>query len=444
MLKRQIDAELQKWYISSIRRPLLVRGARQVGKTFSIQQFGATSFENCVTINFEERPEYAECFRTLDTAEILEKISILASREINPGKTLLFLDEIQECPRAITALRYFFEKLPMLHVIAAGSLLEFIFNSPDFRMPVGRVSSLFMYPLSFSEYLEGVGQHKLNQYLLGIDLNAPPEPVFREELTKHLRKYMIVGGMPEIVSKYESGISTEEMKALQASLLQTYQADFAKYGSTAQHKYLKEVFSAVPRLIGDRCKYSNINPDAQSRDLKNAIGLLRDAKCIYTVCHSSGQGLPLESQVNRRKFKLLFMDLGLMQQALGLDSQLMFEKDILSIHRGAVAEQYIGQQLIASTTSYDEGRLYFWARDSRNSRAEVDYLVTKGADILPVEVKGGKTGRLKSLRLFLDEHANSPLGIRFSQHELSWENPILSIPLYLAEHWKRLAGKIEI
>ena len=138
------------------------------------------------------------------------------------------------------------------------------------------------------------------------------------------------------------------------------------------------------------------------------------------------------------------MDLGLMQQALGLDSQLMFEKDILSIHRGAVAEQYIGQQLIASTTSYEEGRLYFWARDSRNSQAEVDYLVTKGADILPVEVKAGKTGRLRSLRLFLDEHANSPFGIRFSQHDLSWENPILSIPLYLADHWKRFADKIEI
>ena len=290
MLKRQIDAELQKWYTSTIRRPLLVRGARQVGKTFSIQQFGATSFENCVTINFEERPEYAECFATLDPAEILEKIAILASCEIVPGRTLLFLDEIQECPRAITALRYFFEKLPLLHVIAAGSLLEFTFNSPDFRMPVGRVSSLFMYPLSFSEYLEGVGQHKLNQYLLGIDLNAPAEPVFQEEVTKHLRKYMIVGGMPEIVSKYASGISTEAMKALQASLLQTYQADFAKYASTAQHKYLKEVFTAVPRLIGDRCKYSNINPDVQSRDLKNAIGLLRDAKCIYTVYHSSGPG----------------------------------------------------------------------------------------------------------------------------------------------------------
>ncbi len=439
MLKRKIDAELKKWYKSPIRRPLLVRGARQVGKSFSIQQFGKTSFDNCVTVNFEERPEFAECFSTFDITEILEKISILDSRTIIPGKTLLFLDEIQECPRAITALRYFFEKRPLLHVIAAGSLLEFVFNSSEFRMPVGRVSSLFMYPLSFGEFLEGTGQSKLNRYLSEVDLNSPPDTLFQGELDKHIRKYMVVGGMPEIVSCYAAGISTEEMKSLQASILQTYQVDFAKYASTAQHKYLKDVFAAVPRLVGDRCKYSNINPDVQSRDLKNAISLLSDAKCVHTIPHTSAQGLPLATQMNKKKFKLLFMDLGLMQKSLGIDSQLMFEKDILSIHRGAMAEQYIGQQLIGSAKPYEEGQLFFWARDSRNSHAEIDYLLTQGADIIPVEVKAGKTGRLKSMRLFLDEHTNSPFGIRFSQHELSWNNRILSIPLYLAEHWERLA-----
>ncbi len=442
VLKRNIDIELKKWISSPIRRPLLIRGARQVGKSFSVKQFAKENFDNCVTVNFEERPEFAECFKTYNIAEILEKISILAAEEIVPGKSLLFLDEVQDCPRAITSLRYFFEKSPWLHVIAAGSLLEFVLRQSDFRMPVGRISSLYMYPLTFGEFLEGTGQTKLNEYLSGVGLNAPIEPPFEDELEKHLRKYMIVGGMPEVVSYYASGITTEEMKSLQVSILQTYRADFAKYATVAKHKYLKDVFNSVPRLVGDRCKYSNINPDVQSRDLKDAINLLCEAKCLHPVYHSSGQGLPLETQKNAKKFKLLFMDLGLMQRSLGIDSQVMFDKDILSIHRGSMAEQYIGQQLIAGTKPYEEGRMFFWARDSRNSRAEVDYLLTLGAEILPVEVKAGKTGRLKSMRLFLDEHPESPFGIRFSQHELSWNNRILSIPLYLAEHWERLAEEI--
>jgi predicted AAA+ superfamily ATPase len=442
MLKRNIDNKLLKWQGSRFRHPLLVRGARQVGKTFSVQQFGKKHFNNCVTVNFEERPEFIACFDTMNIREILDKISILASVEIVPGETLLFLDEIQECPAAILSLRYFFEKLPELHVISAGSLLEFAFKSSKLRMPVGRISSLFMTPLSFTEFLDGGGWQGMDQYLGQVGIDSVIEPLYQNELEKIFRKYLVVGGMPAVVSACFQGASPEEIKILQTSVLQTYQADFAKYASTAKHKYLKDVFLAVPRLIGKQCKYSRINSHVQSRDLKNALILLSEAQCLHQIFHSSGHGIPLESQKNPKKFKVQFLDVGLMQRALGLDAKIMFEKDIMTVNMGSVTEQYIGQQLLAVTDSYEKGHLYYWSRESRSSQAEVDFLAVLEEKVFPVEVKAGKTGSLKSMRLFLSEHHDSPFGIRFSQHELSWHDNVLSIPLYMAESWKHLAKEI--
>lgn len=442
MLKRNIDNELFKWKGSRFRRPLLVRGARQVGKTFSIQQFGKRYFSNLVTVNFEEQPEFIACFDTMNIREVLEKISILASSEIIPGETLLFLDEIQECPPAILSLRYFFEKLPALHVIGAGSLLEFAFKSSKFRMPVGRISSLFMTPLSFAEFLEGGGWYGLNKYLDQVGIDSKIEPLYQDELEKIFRKYLIVGGMPGVVSACFKDASPEEIKILQTSVLQTYQSDFAKYSNTSKHKYLKDVFLAAPRLAGKQCKYSHINPHMQSRELKSALNLLSDAQCLHQIFHSSGHGIPLESQKNPKKFKVQFLDVGLMQRSLGLDAKIMFEKDIMAVNMGSVTEQYVGQQLLAATDFYEEGHLYYWSRESRSSQAEVDFLAVLEEKIFPVEVKSGKTGSLKSMRIFLVEHPDSLFGIRFSQHELSWHDNVLSIPLYMVEHWKRLAKEI--
>lgn len=441
MLKRKIDSALTAWKNSRIRQPLLIRGARQVGKTFSVTRFGENNFRNCVTLNFEEHPEVSACFDSLEVLEILEKISILTNSEIRPGETLLFLDEIQECPQAILALRYFYEKMPDLHVIGAGSLVEMAFKSENFRMPVGRITSLFMEPLSFNEFMEAIGHQKLNEHLGAVTLESGIEAVFADELTRTLRKYLVVGGMPGIVAAYTDNASPEEIKTLQTSVLQTYSADFAKYASTAKHKYLKDVFLAVPAMVGAQCKYSHINPHAQSRDLKNAVGLLEEARCLHQVRHSSGYGVPLGAQVNPKKFKLLFLDVGLMQRTLGLDIALQFEKDIMTVNRGSVAEQFIGQQLLSINSPFEERGIYYWARGMKNSQAEVDYLVTLNEKVFPVEVKAGKTGTLRSLRLFLKEHPDSPFGIRFSQHELSWHDQVLSIPLHMAEHWPRLVAE---
>ena len=212
--------------------------------------------------------------------------------------------------QAILALRYFYEKMPDLHVIGAGSLVEMVFKSEKFRMPVGRIASIFMDPLTFEEFLSAMGHERLRGYLGRVSMATGIMPALNEEITRLLRKYLVVGGMPAVVAAYADNASPEEIKALQAALLQTYPADFAKYAATARHKYLKEAFAAVPGLVGRQCKYAQINPHMQSRDLKNALSLLEEARCLYQARHSAGHGLPLGAQTNPKKFKLLHLDVG--------------------------------------------------------------------------------------------------------------------------------------
>ncbi len=440
-MKRDVDNLFIKWKNSQTRQPLLVRGPRQVGKTYSIIKFAQDCFENCVTVNFEERPEFKDCFDTLDPLQVLNKISILGKTRIIPGKTLLFFDEIQECPRAIMALRYFYEKHSQLHVVGAGSLVEFAVQSENFRMPVGRIQSIYMHPLSFGEFIEALGHKNLREYLNSVTLNNHIEPAFKTELENLLRYYMILGGMPKIIDSFIKKIDIEDIKHLQSSLLKSYEDDFAKYARTSQHKYLREVFLAAPRMISRRFKYANINSDIQAKYLKEALNSLCDAKCLIKVCHSAGNGVPLEAEKNDKKFKILFLDIGLMQRAMGLDTAIMFDKKIMLINEGSLAEQMIGQELIAYE-NYDDKSLFCWCRDKKGSSAEVDFLIDINGVPIPVEVKSGKTGSLKSMRIFLNTHPKSKYGIRFSMQELSWYDSILSIPLYMVEQMNRLAALV--
>ncbi len=441
-MKRDIDKVFLQWKNSKVRQPLLVRGARQVGKSYSVSSLGKSHFDNCVLINFEESPEFIACFDSFDVKRMVDRISILSNSEITPGRTLLFLDEIQECPRAITALRYFYEKLPKLHVIAAGSLVEFTLKADGFRMPVGRIQSVYMRPISFGEFLDVSGHNKLRKYLGALSLSDRIEEVLHNKLTEILKTYLIVGGMPKIIDSYINNVGFDEIRNLQTGIAQTYQVDFGKYSATSKHRYLREVFTSAPRMVGSRYKYARVNPDIQSRDLKNALRLLADARCLSIACHSGGHGIPLEAEANEKKIKVVYLDVGLMQRAIGLDSRILLEKDIVTINAGSVAEQFVGQELISIGEPYEENKLFFWARDKKGSSAEVDYLVNIGPMVVPVEVKAGKTGTLKSMKSFLEEHPDSRFGIRFSMHEFSFHENVLSIPLYLIEQYERLANEI--
>jgi len=438
VMKRSVDPILKQWKDSRIRQPLLVRGARQVGKTYSVTDFGRRAFENIVIVNFEERPELSRCFSDFDPKGIIDSLSILTRKSIFPGQTLLFLDEIQECPKAITALRYFYEKLPELHVIGAGSLIEFALRAEDFRMPVGRVQSVYMYPMSFEEFLAAVGEERLLNHIRTVDLKAGLAPVIASRLEEVFRQYLLVGGMPRVVDAFREKVLIGELQRLQPGLIRTYTDDFAKYASTAKHKYLKEVYVSAPKMVGRRYKYSHVNPNIEAKFLKESIGLLCDARLLFKICHASGAGVPLLATMNERKFKIAFLDVGLMQNALGIQNAIILDDVIMQINAGSIAEQVVAQELLAYADPYADEKLHFWAREARGSNAEVDFLIEIDGMPIPVEVKAGARGSLKSMRLFLMEYPKTPVGIRYSMHELSYFDQILSIPLTMVSQTKRL------
>ncbi len=434
---RDIEQDLLCWKAQENPMPLLLRGARQVGKTYIIEKFGREHFEEIVTINFELQPEMARCFETLEPSKILNAIFLLTHKKIEPQKTLLFLDEIQDCPNAIRALRYFKEKLPRQHVIGAGSLLEFTINDADFRMPVGRIQSLYLKPLSFKEYLVGSGNEQLREWIEEINLTTTIDVSVHEHLLKLVREYMVLGGMPAVLQSYFSKRDAGDCMNIQTALLNTYRQDFGKYAKKTDHRYLQQLFEKIPGLIGENFKYSKVNPEMRSRDIKDALYMLQNAGLLYPVYSTSASGVPLTSLINEKKFKILFLDTGLVTRAGKLETELLLNQDVLLVNRGMLAEQFVGQELLAYSSHFEEGSLYFWVREQRSSTAEVDFIMTVDAKIIPVEVKAGTTGRLKSIKIFMGEK-KSALGVRFSQQTLSYTDKILSLPLYMVGELSRL------
>lgn len=432
-MQRKIDQELLKWKNSPRRVPLLVRGGRQVGKTYAIEAFGKTHFHTTVTINFERNRRYLSIFDPsldLSPLKIVRAIEELSQTAIHPGETLLFFDEIQACPRAIMALRYFKEEMPNLHVIGAGSLLEFSLKGENFSFPVGRVEFQYMYPLSFHEFLaasqETVSLHRLGE----ISLDHPPSASLHAHLLSKVRDYFRIGGMPAALASFlKNGLSLEAAE-IQQMILDSYRSDFGKYASAAQQKYLEMCFDRAPLLVGSRVKYSKIASEAQARDLKGALHLLETAGLIHSVHATEASGLPLVSTIQEKKLKLIFLDIGLLQQYLYIDPQLLNKEDLLQVNAGALAEQFVGQELLVNTPSYRKESLFFWEREKRGSEAEVDYVIHYRTHIIPIEVKAGTSGKRRSLRIFMEEKG-APLGIHISQNPLSFQNRVLSLPLYL-------------
>jgi len=430
-MKRDIDEVLKTWKSEVKRYPLLVRGARQVGKSYSILKFGENEFENLVEINFEQKPQYISCFNTLDPKEIIETLSILSKSDIVPGKTLLFLDEIQECPNAITALRYFYEQMPELHIIGAGSLLEFVISQENFRMPVGRVQYIFMYPLSFLEFLDAIGESRSRKIIEASSWDNLPAHAIHNHLIPLIKKYSIIGGMPAVVSEYTSSGNLDKCFQIQTIIIQTYRDDFGKYASKVKHKYLEKIFFAIPKMIGRKFKYSNVDSNMQSRDLKEAIELLEKAGVVHRIRQTSGEGLPLEANASEKHFKTSFLDIGLMQNICGISSDFLLlpDENYIKINEGAIAEQFTSQELVAYHDSFQMPSLYYWAREERNSSAEVDFVIPCNSLAVPVEVKAGKTGTLRSMHIYLKKY-KLPAGVRISQVYFNNKLPIISIPFY--------------
>lgn len=428
--KRDREKDLEFWRTAINRKPLLLRGARQVGKTELVRTF-SKQFSGFIEINFEQNKEVHRVFNgDLDPFRICEQISALYNISIIPGQTLLFFDEIQNCIPAISSLRYFYENYPDLHVLAAGSLLEFAFQElPSFG--VGRVSSMFIYPFSFGEFLNASKADLLNKAIKNAGPEDPLNDALHKKALEYYRKFLVLGGMPAIVSAYLSGKA--DMLACQNlmdDLINTYEDDFARYKKRFTASSIREVFRSVARQNGKKFIYERASDELNRLQIKNALELLTMAGLIVPVTHTSANGIPLGAEVNLTKRKYLLADTGIFQRLLGLRiSDILLEGDFDMINKGAIAELAAGLELVKAAPYSQRQELYYWQREARNSQAEVDYLVQRSSKIIPVEVKSGKKGSMQSLYIFLEEKKILN-GIRTSLENFSKYDKIDVFPLY--------------
>ncbi|GHT13788.1 ATPase [Bacteroidia bacterium] len=429
-IKRHIDNELLAWKNSTTRKPLLLRGARQVGKSSSVREL-AKSFENFVEINFEHK-DYAsakDIFARHSSPQLIcDELSAIFGVKIIAGKTLLFLDEIQSCTDAISALRYFYEEIPELHVVAAGSLLEFALQQiPSFG--VGRIRSLWMYPLSFDEFLRAI---KLN--VLAENLSkARPESDFSEVMHKkcveNFKRFLLIGGMPEVVAAYSEGGSLLDCQQILDDLTNTLYDDFAKYKEKVPVSRLREVFNAVILQTGKKFVLSNVQ-ELNNLQIKECLELLEMAGLIYPVTHTAANGLPLGAEVNAKFRKFMLFDTGIYQRYLRLDlSKILNTNNFDNITKGALAELFVALELKKAAPINLPTDLYYWRREKDGSSAEVDFLVQCGEDIVPLEVKSATKGSMQSMFLFLKEK-NLKYGIRSSLENFGTFDNIQIYPLY--------------
>jgi len=430
---RTVYPHLLSWK-NAHRSPLLVRGARQVGKSYIIEQFGKKEFEKIIILNFDLRSDIKTVFKNPDPDRIITELQLLERVMITPD-TLIFLDEIQECPDAIRSLRYFKEKRPDLYVIGAGSLLEFEFQK-ETSMPVGRIQFFNIRPLNFYEFLFAMGEEALVLYLGSVTTDIKIPLAIHKHLIELFRTYLILGGMPEVVTSYINNKNLLAASYLQDSLIETYKRDFGKYGRTSEISHLRTVFEAIPRMVGQQIKFVNIDRESRSREIKIALELLTLAKVITRVFCTDASGLPLGATLSNR-LKYIFLDVGLMQHICGIEVDILNHNDIMQVNKGSIAEQFIGQELQALNDPFLASDLYFWARDKPGSSSEIDYCIILKGKIYPVEVKSGTTGSLRSMRLFLEDK-ETPFGIRFWEGELSFNDCILSLPLYMTGELDRL------
>ena len=333
------------------------------------------------------------------------------------------------------ALRYFKEDFPQLHVIGAGSLLEFALKEKGFHMPVGRVQSLYIKPMSFYEYLLAKNQTGLVDYLNHISWNESFNSGIASKCEGLLREYFVLGGMPAVIQAYLSTETFDKAPILQQSLLNDYRNDFGKYAPLHQHRYLQRLLERVPGMIGERFHYSSVEAQMSSRDLKQALLNLVDAGLMYRIHRTSAQELPLNATLHEKIFKVLFLDVGLVKASSFLNPYLMLREDLMLINRGMLTEQFVGQELLAEQPSYTAGQLFYWHNEK--GHAEIDYVTHVNDIIIPIEVKSGKTGSLKSLHHFLKTHS-SKVGIHLSLRAFGHYQNILSVPLYMIPEIPRL------
>lgn len=402
--KRHIDEQLREWKDAPRRKPLLIRGARQVGKSTAVRELGR-SFKYFVEINLEKQPTLRELFpENIDVKKTCEKLSGILATPIIPGETLLFIDEIQTSKEAIMSLRYFKEDYPELHVIAAGSLLEFTLDElPSFA--VGRIRSLYMYPFSFDEFLMAQGLDLTIDFKKKATRDEPLPSTAHTELVDQLRSFYLIGGMPAAVTEWMETKSYLEVAHVHHDIIDTYQDDFSKYKKRVSPAMLRQILRSIALQVGNKFVCAQAVPDTKSTTIKDALHLLSLAGLVHPVVHTAANGLPLGAEENDRYTKYLFFDLGVMQTMLGIPAaDMLTSNEVDFVNKGGASEMFAGLELIKYSDCFTKAESHYWQRPEKKSQAEIDYICAHGGKVLPIEVKASTQGGMQSLWIFLREH----------------------------------------
>lgn len=397
---------LRDWYSRRARKPLIVRGARQVGKSTLVRQVAAALGVPLWEVNLERHSGLDGVFASFDVDRILRELAIVLNRAgVGRGSGVLFLDEIQAAPHAIAALRYFAEDRSDLAVIAAGSLIEFALASAPFSMPVGRVTYHWLGPMGFEEFLAALGEEVLLEIVRTYRLGADLPVTAHERLIRLLREYLYVGGMPEAVALYAEHRDPPAVAEVHRSITETYRDDFAKYASGADLEKLRRVYDALPSNLGEKVRYTRFHPDWRSVDIRGCLESLERAGIATPAVHTDGVALPLGATEDPTVTKLFHLDVGLAGTAAGLGPAPIEQlAEGRLINEGVRAEQFVAQHLLLAQPRDARPSLHYWQRGGRSTNAEVDFVVPAGSEVLPIEVKSGSTGSLRSLHQFMLRH----------------------------------------
>lgn len=442
-MKRLAEKDLYQWYLKKDRMPLILRGARQVGKSTLVRLFCDSNGLNLIEINLELTKINSIRQDNFNINDLLNEVQLLTNKKLNE-LSLIFFDEIQEQPKLIQLLRYFYELKPGLAVIAAGSLLEIALKDESYSFPVGRVEFYHLGPMSFGEFLLACGQNELYTQLEMLNFSHYVHSLAKD----YFRKFLYIGGMPKVILSYINSENLVDVQNIQAQIIQTYLADFPKYNKKINSSRIARIFSSSVYQMGRKLIYQAYDEDSKSRDIKRVLELLIDAKILVPCYHSNSSGLPIEVGRDEKILKLFFLDVGLLNCSFRHDYQLI--EDELQrnfLNKGIIAEQFVAQHLMFYDGHNHLPNLNYWLRDKGSQKGEIDFIIQDRNKIIPIEVKAEKSGRLKSLFYFAYEK-KWPSAIKLSLEEYKTEkirhkinNEIVEIllinfPIYAVEFLK--------
>lgn len=438
-MERLILQQLVKWKQSKHRKPLILEGVRQVGKTWVLKEFGKRYYDELAYFNFDEHPEYNQFFETTkDVDRILQNLMLASGQKITPQNTLIVFDEVQDCPNVLNSLKYFNENAPQYHVACAGSLLGIALSKPS-SFPVGMVDFMQLSPMTFTEFLMANGDDKLVNYLNGAASLEPVPDAFFNPLCEKLKMYFVTGGMPEPVKMWTQERDTDQMQQVLANIIGAYERDFAKHPAVKDYPKISMIWQSIPSQLARENKrflYKVVKEGARAREYEDALQWLADADLVSKIYRSTAPGLPISAYDDLTAFKLYLVDVGLLRRLSMLAPSAFGEGNRLFVEfKGALSENYVLQAL----RHQFEAAPRYWAVD--NPRYEVDFLVQRENDIIPIEVKSDINTESKSLKKYKEKYADKvKLRVRFSLNNLRLDDDLLNIPLFMADYADRLIG----